>query len=122
MMIAGDLNTKWPPSKKEALPRCFNVSHSKRVKDGWRFSKVRREKEDIRRIAINWFPGQRLAWIHDLLWGIMQPGLRAFLNDTFGLYDDSVAVDKIWPNVITSVVSHIVVGVLLSPLEIIRTR
>ncbi|CDH53454.1 mitochondrial carrier [Lichtheimia corymbifera JMRC:FSU:9682] len=68
------------------------------------------------------FKGQRLAWIHDLLWGIMQPGLRAFLNDTFGLYDDSVAVDKIWPNVITSVVSHIVVGVLLSPLEIIRTR
>ncbi|KAI7885672.1 mitochondrial carrier [Lichtheimia hyalospora FSU 10163] len=68
------------------------------------------------------FKGQRLAWIHDLLWGIMQPGLRAFLNDTFGLYDDSVAVDKIWPNVITSVVSHVIVGVLLSPLEIIRTR
>lgn len=92
--------------------------------EGWMalFKGKEVERKDLRRIHINWFPGQRLAWIHDLLWGIMQPGLRAFLNDTFGLYDDSVAVDKIWPNVITSVVSHIVVGVLLSPLEIIRTR
>ena len=58
-------------------------------------------------------------------WGFLQPGFESSLNDVFGLYDDTIPLmhlEKIAPNLITIVVSHIVVGVLLSPLEIIRTR
>lgn len=47
------------------------------------------------------------------------------LNDLFGLYDDTIPLshlDRIAPNILTLVASHIVIGVLLSPLEIIRTR
>lgn len=69
--------------------------------------------------------GQRVTWIHEMLWGLLQPGLQSTLNDLFGLYDDTIPLshlDRIAPNIITLVASHIVVGVLLSPLEIIRTR
>lgn len=69
--------------------------------------------------------GQRVTWIHEMLWGLLQPGLQSMLNDLFGLYDDTIPLshlDRIAPNIITLVASHIVVGVLLSPLEIIRTR
>ncbi|KAI9317411.1 mitochondrial carrier domain-containing protein [Dichotomocladium elegans] len=68
------------------------------------------------------FKGQRVAWIHDMLWCLLQPGLEGFLNDIFGIYDDTIPIGNILPNIITSVVSHVVIGVLLSPLEIIRTR
>ncbi|KAI7875430.1 mitochondrial carrier, partial [Lichtheimia hyalospora FSU 10163] len=71
------------------------------------------------------FKGQRVTWIHEILWGLLQPGLQSMLNDVFGLYDDTIPLshlDRIAPNIITLVASHIVVGVLLSPLEIIRTR
>ncbi|KAI9249689.1 mitochondrial carrier domain-containing protein [Phascolomyces articulosus] len=71
------------------------------------------------------FKGQRVTWIYEMLWGFLQPGFESTLNDVFGLYDDTIPLmhlEKIGPNLITIVVSHIVVGVLLSPLEIIRTR
>ncbi|KAI7860899.1 mitochondrial carrier domain-containing protein [Circinella umbellata] len=71
------------------------------------------------------FKGQRVTWIYEMLWGFLQPGFESSLNDVFGLYDDTIPLmhlEKIAPNLITIVVSHIVVGVLLSPLEIIRTR
>lgn len=71
------------------------------------------------------FKGQRVTWIHEMLWGFLQPGLQSMLNDLFGLYDDTIPLshlDRIAPNILTLVASHIVIGVLLSPLEIIRTR
>lgn len=66
-----------------------------------------------------------MAWLYEVLWGITQPVLEGCLNDLFGLYDDTIPLmylDRVAPNMITLVVSHIVVGVLLSPLEVIRTR
>lgn len=66
-----------------------------------------------------------MTWIHEMLWGFLQPGLQSMLNDLFGLYDDTIPLshlDRIAPNILTLVASHIVIGVLLSPLEIIRTR
>lgn len=56
---------------------------------------------------------------------ILRPSLESALNDLFGLYDDTIPLlhlDNVTPNITTLVASHLVVGVLLSPLEIIRTR
>ncbi|CAJ0825919.1 15537_t:CDS:2 [Entrophospora sp. SA101] len=47
------------------------------------------------------------------------------LNEAFDLYDDTIPLiylDHATPNVVTKVASHLIVGVLLSPLEIVRTR
>ncbi|KAI9311010.1 mitochondrial carrier domain-containing protein [Dichotomocladium elegans] len=71
------------------------------------------------------FKGQRATWIHGLLWDLLQPALEGLLNDFFGLYDDTIPLthlDRIVPNLSTLVASHIVVGLLLAPLETIRTR
>ncbi|KAI8368234.1 mitochondrial carrier domain-containing protein [Radiomyces spectabilis] len=71
------------------------------------------------------FKGQRVTWIYEILRALLQPTLQSVLNDIFGLYDDSIPLmhlDSATANVATLVVSHLVVGVLLSPLEIIRTR
>lgn len=56
---------------------------------------------------------------------VLRPGLESSLNDIFGLYDDTIPLlhlDSVTPNISTIVVSHLVIGLLLSPLEIIRTR
>lgn len=56
---------------------------------------------------------------------VLRPGLESSLNDMFGLYDDTIPLlhlDNVTPNISTIVVSHLVIGLLLSPLEIIRTR
>lgn len=56
---------------------------------------------------------------------ILRPALENSLNDMFGLYDDTIPLlhlDNVTPNISTIVVSHLVIGWLLSPLEIIRTR
>ncbi|KAG0234725.1 hypothetical protein BGX31_004464 [Mortierella sp. GBA43] len=53
------------------------------------------------------------------------PTLEATLNDTFDLYDDTIPLvhlDRVGPNIATIVASHVVVGVLLAPLELARTR
>lgn len=54
-----------------------------------------------------------------------QPTLEATLNDTFDLYDDTIPLvhlDHVGPNIATMVTSHLVVGLVLSPLELVRTR
>lgn len=69
--------------------------------------------------------GQRVTWIYEMLRTILRPALESSLNDLFGLYDDTIPLmhlDNVTPNITTLVASHLVVGVLLSPLEIIRTR
>lgn len=69
--------------------------------------------------------GQRVTWVYEMLRTILRPGLESSLNDIFGLYDDTIPLlhlDSVTPNISTIVVSHLVIGLLLSPLEIIRTR
>ncbi|KAG0350696.1 hypothetical protein BG005_009765 [Podila minutissima] len=69
--------------------------------------------------------GHFANWIYEMLHLVAQPTLEATLNDTFGLYDDTIPLaqlDRVGPNFATMVVSHVVVGFVLSPLELIRTR
>jgi fusion and transport protein UGO1 len=71
------------------------------------------------------FLGQFTNWTYEILHLFAQPTLEATLNDTFNLYDDTIPLvhlDRVGPNIATIVASHVVVGVLLSPLELVRTR
>ncbi|KAJ3217528.1 hypothetical protein HDU67_007779 [Dinochytrium kinnereticum] len=58
--------------------------------------------------------GHLTAFIYNGLFLYMQPALEEALNDALDVYDDSHPV--------THVLSHMVVGGTLSPLELIRTR
>lgn len=69
--------------------------------------------------------GQRVTWVYEMLSAILRPALESTLNDLFGLYDDTIPLfqlDNVTPNITTMVFSHLVIGFLLSPLEIVRTR
>ncbi|KAG0199293.1 hypothetical protein BGX28_007422 [Mortierella sp. GBA30] len=69
--------------------------------------------------------GQYTNWIYEMLHLFAQPTLEATLNDTFDLYDDTIPLvhlDHVGPNIATMVTSHLVVGFVLSPLELVRTR
>lgn len=69
--------------------------------------------------------GQYTNWIYEMLHLFAQPTLEATLNDTFDLYDDTIPLvhlDHVGPNIATMVTSHLVVGLILSPLELVRTR
>jgi fusion and transport protein UGO1 len=69
--------------------------------------------------------GHGTYWLRELLHTSSQPAVEGFVNDRLGLYDDTIPLqhlDKPLPNLVTMIASHIVVGVLLSPLELIRTR
>ncbi|OBZ84935.1 Mitochondrial fusion and transport protein ugo1 [Choanephora cucurbitarum] len=71
------------------------------------------------------FKGQRVTWLYEMLRAVLRPALESSLNDIFGLYDDTIPLlhlDNVTPNIATMVFSHVAVGILLSPLEIIRTR
>ncbi|KAK3844447.1 MAG: mitochondrial carrier domain-containing protein [Linnemannia gamsii] len=75
-----------------------------------------------------WFSlwkGQYTNWVYEILHLFAQPTLEATLNDTFDLYDDTIPLvhlDRFGPNMATMVTSHLVVGLILSPLELVRTR
>ncbi|KAG0249372.1 hypothetical protein BG011_009373 [Mortierella polycephala] len=69
--------------------------------------------------------GQYSNWAYEMLHLFAQPTLEATLNDTFDLYDDTIPLvhlDHVGPNIATMVTSHLVVGFILSPLELVRTR
>ncbi|KAF9917879.1 hypothetical protein BX616_011018 [Lobosporangium transversale] len=69
--------------------------------------------------------GQYTNWLYEILHLFAQPTLEATLNDTFDLYDDAIPLvhlDRVGPNIATLVASHVVVGFILSPLELVRTR
>ncbi|KAF9582593.1 hypothetical protein BGW38_010999 [Lunasporangiospora selenospora] len=69
--------------------------------------------------------GQFTNWTYEMLHLFAQPTLEATLNDTFDLYDDTIPLvhlDHVGPNIATMVTSHLVVGLILSPLELVRTR
>ncbi|CAG8475756.1 7005_t:CDS:2 [Funneliformis caledonium] len=69
--------------------------------------------------------GQFVSWLYDMGHLFLQPTLESALNDAFDLYDDTIPLiylDHVGPNIATLVTSHLVVGVLLSPLEVVQTR
>ncbi|CAM0139877.1 hypothetical protein VKS41_007221 [Umbelopsis sp. WA50703] len=69
--------------------------------------------------------GQYTGWLHGMLQLLLQPAVEGTLNDLFDLYDDTIPLihlERIGPNLATLLGSHVLVGVLLSPLEIARTR
>ncbi|KAJ1980120.1 hypothetical protein H4R34_002578 [Dimargaris verticillata] len=71
------------------------------------------------------FKGQFSGWLWEMAQLLVQPTLEGLLNDTFNLYDDTIPLvhlDHYLPNLSTLVSSHLITGVLLSPLELIRTR
>ncbi|CAO3590965.1 unnamed protein product [Absidia cylindrospora] len=71
------------------------------------------------------FKGQYTNWLYEICHLFLQPTVEGSLNDIFGLYDDTIPLvhlDHVGPNLATLVSSHLLVGILLSPLELIRTR
>ncbi|ORX61560.1 mitochondrial carrier [Hesseltinella vesiculosa] len=71
------------------------------------------------------FKGQYTNWLYEICHLFLQPTVEGSLNDAFGLYDDTIPLvhlDHIGPNLATLVASHVFVGIILSPLELIRTR
>ncbi|KAG5460380.1 MAG: hypothetical protein BJ554DRAFT_7582 [Olpidium bornovanus] len=69
--------------------------------------------------------GQFTNWLYQMTQLFMQPTLEGVLNDLFDLYDDTIPLvhlDNVTPNLATLVTSHVVVGWVLSPLELVRTR
>jgi len=69
--------------------------------------------------------GQYTNWIYEMLYMVSQPALESSLNTVFDLYDDTIALvhlDHVGPNIATMVTSHVVVGFILSPFELVRTR
>src|SRR4051794_22347732 len=69
--------------------------------------------------------GHIAHWTYEMLHMLLQPTLEGTLNDMFSLPDETIPLvhlDAPLPNVATLVVSHLVIGVLLSPLELVRTR
>ncbi|KAI8596488.1 mitochondrial carrier domain-containing protein, partial [Dissophora ornata] len=85
-------------------------------------------KELVRHPTEGWislWKGQYTNWVYSMLHLFAQPTLEATLNDTFDLYDDTIPLvhlDRVGPNIATMVTSHLVVGFILSPLELVRTR
>ncbi|KAF9985227.1 hypothetical protein BGZ65_011396 [Modicella reniformis] len=85
-------------------------------------------KELVRHPTEGWpslWKGQYTNWIYEILHLFAQPTLEATLNDSFDLYDDTIPLvhlDRVGPNIATIVASHVVVGLILSPLELVRTR
>ncbi|KAJ1926957.1 hypothetical protein IWQ60_003357 [Tieghemiomyces parasiticus] len=69
--------------------------------------------------------GQFTGWVYEMAQLLTQPTLEGYLNEIFNLYDDTIPLvhlEHIWPNLGTLVGSHVITGVLLSPLELMRTR
>ncbi|KAI8993379.1 mitochondrial carrier domain-containing protein [Pilobolus umbonatus] len=71
------------------------------------------------------FKGQYTNWLYEITHLFLQPTLEGTLNDMLDLYDDTIPLihlDRVGPNLATLVTSNLIVGFILSPLEIIRTR
>jgi fusion and transport protein UGO1 len=69
--------------------------------------------------------GQYTAWMADMLDMLIQPTIEGSLNDLFNLPDESIPMihlDRAGPNLTTAILSHVVSGIITSPLDLIRTR
>ncbi|KAJ1803495.1 hypothetical protein LPJ75_005865, partial [Coemansia sp. RSA 2598] len=74
---------------------------------------------------LSMFKGSFSLWVYNMLHLLLQPTLEGVLNEMLGLYDSapmSTYVDSSAPSALTLVISNAVVGWLLSPLELVRTR
>ncbi|KAJ1644412.1 hypothetical protein LPJ64_003903 [Coemansia asiatica] len=74
---------------------------------------------------LSMFKGSFSLWVYNMLHLLLQPTLEGVLNEMLGLYDSapiSTYVDSSAPSALTLVVSNAIVGWLLSPLELVRTR
>ncbi|KAJ1835064.1 hypothetical protein LPJ63_001422 [Coemansia sp. RSA 2711] len=69
---------------------------------------------------LSMFKGALTRWIHNMLDLLLQPTLEGVLNEALGLYE-AAYVDSA-PTALTLVASSVVVGWLLSPLEVVYTR
>jgi hypothetical protein len=68
--------------------------------------------------------GNLLQTWSDLSLLLVQPSLESVLNETLGLDDTTPLelLDRRWPNLATVLVSHTVTALLLSPVQVLRTR
>ncbi|KAJ2686711.1 hypothetical protein IWW39_003459 [Coemansia spiralis] len=74
---------------------------------------------------LSMFKGSLSQWVYDMLHLLLQPTLEGVLNEMLGLYDSAPAstyIDASAPSALTLVASSVIVGWLLSPLELVRTR
>ncbi|KAJ2724070.1 hypothetical protein GGI07_002191 [Coemansia sp. Benny D115] len=75
--------------------------------------------------VLSLFKGSFAQWTYTMLHLLLQPTLEGVLNEMLGLYDGaplSMYIDASAPSALTLVASNAVVGWLLSPLELVRTR
>ncbi|KAJ1932081.1 hypothetical protein FBU59_006490, partial [Linderina macrospora] len=82
---------------------------------------VRQPTEGI----LSLFKGAFTQWAYDMLHLLLQPTLEGALNELLGLYDHApmgAYIDVAAPSALTLVASSVLVGWLLSPLELVRTR
>ncbi|KAJ3108159.1 hypothetical protein HDU97_002071 [Phlyctochytrium planicorne] len=70
--------------------------------------------DNVREVVESEGEGHFTGFVYNALSLHLQPSLEEALNDTFDVYDDSHPV--------TNVLSHVIIGGMLSPIELIRTR
>ncbi|KAI9341368.1 mitochondrial carrier domain-containing protein [Obelidium mucronatum] len=70
--------------------------------------------------------GYLISWFHDISHTLLvQPSIEQSLNDLFDIRDDTIPhqhLDNPLPTLATLIGSHALSGILLSPLELVRTR
>ncbi|KAJ1934421.1 hypothetical protein EC988_008816, partial [Linderina pennispora] len=75
--------------------------------------------------VLSLFKGSFTQWAYDMLHLLLQPTLEGAMNELLGLYDSAALgayIDAGAPSALTLVASHVIVGWLLAPLEVVRTR
>ncbi|KAJ2551219.1 hypothetical protein EV175_003773 [Coemansia sp. RSA 1933] len=71
------------------------------------------------------FKGCFTQWLYDILYLLAQPSLEVLLNEMLGVYESAplyTYIDAAAPSALTVVASSLLVGWMLSPLELVRTR
>ncbi|KAJ3197027.1 hypothetical protein HK101_006490, partial [Irineochytrium annulatum] len=69
--------------------------------------------------------GYHTNWMLDMGNMLIQPSIEGFMNDCFDIIDDAIPLVHLHnalPTLGTLVASHALTGILLSPLELVRTR
>ncbi|KAJ2606043.1 hypothetical protein EV177_006016 [Coemansia sp. RSA 1804] len=71
------------------------------------------------------FKGCFTRWVYDILHLLLQPTLEVMLNEMLDVYGSAplyTYIDAAAPSALTVVASNLIVGWMLSPLELVRTR
>ncbi|OMJ19638.1 hypothetical protein AYI69_g6548 [Smittium culicis] len=75
--------------------------------------------------TLSLFKGSFSRWAYEMLHLLLQPTIESVINESTGVYDDSLSLqfnDTGTTSIFAIMASHLIVGYLLSPLEIVRTR